>query len=145
MAVGSWIAWSILSWDKNYRFYKPSKLFFFQSKWWSGLKTNKFWVKIVVNLWICSAFNMSYFCISLGYLIICDSWANSQKLTQTYNTLDLETIFCFKDLFCNWIAHYCQFYYNSTCELNKMWTDEESFYYCSDSLRMSCLIYRILT
>ena len=133
MAVGSWIAWSILSWDKNYRFYKPSKLIFFSQNGGQVWKQTKFWVKIVV--WICSAFNMSYFCISLGYLIICDSWANSQKLTQTYNTLDLETIFCFKDLFCNWIAHYCQFYYNSTCELNKIWTDEAGvFLLHTDSL-----------
>ena len=38
-------------------------------------KKLKFWVKIVVILWICSALNKSYFCLSLR----CITWFMSQQ------------------------------------------------------------------
>ena len=50
--------------------YKLSKSPFFHSKW-------PFWVKIIVILWICSAFNTSYFCLSLRKI----TWFMSQQPT----------------------------------------------------------------
>ena len=49
LAVGSWITWFISNWDKNDCCWKESSVS----------------VKIAVILWICSAWNGSYFCLIL--------------------------------------------------------------------------------
>ena len=75
LVVGSWITWFISIWDKNNCCYKLSNQLF-------SVKMVRFencfeslWVKVVVILWICSAFNMSYFCLSLRFI----TWFMSQQ------------------------------------------------------------------
>ena len=98
-AVGSWITWSISSWEKNNCRYKLSNWQndnYFHLKWqvWA------FWVKIVVILCSCSACNNSYFVSAWDKSR--DSWANSQKTNTdvVHLAISAPRLFCF-GIFCS--------------------------------------------